>query len=386
MGEEIVLRRARGYAPQPILVAGTQPGWLAVGGQQKNTVALSLGGGQVVLSQHLGDLDTVPAQANFARVVADLARLYDVQPAQVACDLHLDYLSTRWAEESGKPLLRVQHHLAHVMSCMAENGVEAPALGVAWDGTGDGGDGTVWGGEFLRVTPTGWERFAHLRRFRLPGGEKAVREPRRVAVGLLYELLGVDLFLRKDLECMQSFPSQEQSLLHTMLGRGVNAPWTSSAGRLFDAVAALLNLRLLAAYEGQAAMALEFAVNADESATYPFDLGTDGVLDWGPMVQAILLDQGKSSTEKIAARFHRTLVEMIVAVARRCGEERVALSGGCFQNRVLLEWTVQRLRAEGFVPYWHRRVPPNDGGLALGQLVAAAPSSQPSLVRVGGHG
>ncbi|MBO0711306.1 MAG: carbamoyltransferase HypF, partial [Acetobacteraceae bacterium] len=228
-GEAQILRRARGYAPAPIAVAGIPGGSLAVGGHLKTTVALSRPG-EVVLGQHIGDLETPAARAAHDRAVADAIRLYAVEPRLVARDLHPDYASGRVAEASGLPVVAVQHHLAHVASCLAEHGIAPPVLGVAWDGSGYGPDGTVWGGEFLLVTRDGWRRVAHLRRFRLPGGEAAVREPRRAAIGLLYEAFGDDALAMTDLPPVAAFPAGELRVLTTVLARGVNAPWCSSAG------------------------------------------------------------------------------------------------------------------------------------------------------------
>lgn len=399
-GRELVLRRARGFAPLPVqLVAadvrrlklqsqaqlaqseppyvGCYESVLAVGAHLKNSVALSVGN-QVFISQHIGDLETAPALAAFRRVTADLPRLYEVHPEVIAADAHPDYLSTQFAKERvaqspGARFISVQHHYAHVLSCMAENELEPPALGVCWDGTGYGSDGTIWGGEFLRVTDDGFERVAHLRPFRLPGGEQAMREPRRAALGLLYEFLGEEAFTLKRLPPLGAFSETELRTLRQMLARGVNAPLTSSVGRLFDAVASLLGLRQVAGFEGQAAMEVEFAADAGASdEAYELTL-SDGVLDWTPMMHDLLHDIDEHiPTATIAAKVHHALVEGIVAVARVVGEERVALSGGCFQNKYLTECAVRRLREEGFRPHWHQRVPPNDGGIALGQVLAAA--------------
>ncbi len=261
---------------------------------------------------------------------------------------------------------------------MAENGLTPPALGIAWDGTGYGPDGTVWGGECLRVTAGGWERSAHLLPFRLPGGEAAVREPRRSALGLLYAVYGPDAFARADLPPLAAFTAAERAILQTMLARGLNAPLTSSAGRLFDAVAALLGLEQVSAYEGHAAMALEYAADGFEAgAPYPFTLTASGALDWRQMIRNIDDERHKNVPVGFqAARFHTTLVEMMLAAAQRAGERRVILTGGCFQNRRLTEQAVTRLRAAGFEPVWHRRIPPNDGGIAPGQLIAAALARQ----------
>jgi hydrogenase maturation protein HypF len=375
LGQEMVLRRARGYAPYPVPFGESPRPLLAVGGHQKNTIAAAVGC-QVVVSQHVGDLDTPLAFESFRRAIADLSHLYELEPEAVACDAHPDYLSTHHAEKMGLPIVRVQHHYAHIRACMAEHGLSEPLLGVAWDGTGFGPDGTVWGGEFLRITDGGFERVAHFRTFRLPGGEGAARQPRRSALGLLHELLGEDAFANEDLAPLRTFSPRERGLLRTMLRGGLNAPRTSSAGRLFDAVAALLGIRQVASFEGQAAMELEFAVEGAAAAgAYPFHIDESGIIDWGPMIRAILRDIALGpSTGTIARRFHDTLAEIIVAAARLSGESVVALTGGCFQNSYLLEQAVTRLREGGFRVHWPQRIPPNDGGIALGQIVAAASS------------
>jgi hydrogenase maturation protein HypF len=261
---------------------------------------------------------------------------------------------------------------------MAENEIVPPALGVSWDGTGYGLDGTVWGGEFFLVTNETVERVAHLRPFRLPGGDKAVKEPRRAALGLLHEWSGGrdNFMLHMQHKTVRPFSARELATLRSMLAKKLNSPLCSSVGRLFDVVASLVNLRQKIRFEGQAAMELEFALDGvDTDETYSLSLvarHSSLVLDWSPMIETILADIERGvSTGVISARFHNALVEAIVAVARRAGQNRVVLSGGCFQNRYLTERAVRRLQAEGFRPYWHQRVPPNDGGIALGQVVAA---------------
>jgi hydrogenase maturation protein HypF len=374
---EMVLRRARGYAPLPVHMKNTLPCVLAVGGHLKNSVALSVGK-EIFISQHIGDLETSGAFSAFRRTTADLPRLYEVQASVIGCDMHPDYLSTKHATRMRSPLHKVQHHFAHVLACMAENELEGPVLGVSWDGTGYGADGTVWGGEFLLTDEDSFQRVAHFRQFRLPGGDAAVKEPRRTALGVLYEIWGEKVITDRRLAPIASFSDSELVVVQQMLAKKINSPLTSSAGRLFDAVASILGLRHRVTFEGQAAMELEFAIQPAIDEVYPFEV-TDGlpsIVDWTPMIPEILIDLQKGQpTGNISAKFHNTLTESIVAVARKVGETRILLTGGCFQNRYLVERSVGRLLDAGFRPYWHQRVPPNDGGIALGQAVAAARSA-----------
>jgi hydrogenase maturation protein HypF len=370
LDRELVLRRARGYAPLPIHLKGELPQVLAVGAHLKNTIAVSVGR-EVFISQHIGDLETAEAFEAFKRVIESFQKLYELEPELVVCDAHPDYLSTGHAERMGLKLRRVQHHWAHVLSCMAENELEGPVLGISWDGTGYGLDGTVWGGEFLAADLKRFERIAHFRCFKLPGGEAAIKEPRRAAIGLLYELFGEKVFEMDELAPLAACSQNELAAIRRMLARGINSPKTSSVGRLFDAVASILDLRHRVNFEGQAAMELEFAIDGVETSE-SYSLPLDGcVVDWGPMIHEILEDvRLKLPVSQISAKFHNALVEAIVAVAKLVGEERVVLTGGCFQNRYLTERAVLRLREEGFLPYWHQRVPPNDGGIALGQVLS----------------
>jgi len=387
VGRETVLRRARGYAPVFLSFPAAFPSMLAVGGHLKNTVALT-SGNQVFISPHIGDLDTPEALAAFQGIISGLRRLYAAEPERILCDLHPDYGSTRFALNQGRPVIPVQHHHAHVASCMAEHGLDGPVLGVAWDGTGFGSDGTIWGGEFLRTDADGYRREASFRKFRLPGGAAAVREPRRSAAGLMFAVLGEGFFEGWPAGC-QFFKPSDRNALRVMLVRGVQSPWTSSAGRLFDAVAAMVGLRARCHFEGQAAMELEYAIGGlrtDEA--YPFGIGSGDAsapgsprleVDWEPVVLSLLEDLRQDvPTARIAARFHNALAEIIVEIAKRSGEDRVVLTGGCFQNRYLTERAVRRLRMEGLHPYWHQRVPPNDGGIALGQAWIAARSFEKS--------
>jgi len=347
-----------------------------VGAHLKNAVAASVEN-EVFVSQHIGDLETAQAFDAFRSVITSLETLYDLHPTAVSADAHPDYLSTSFAVRARLPVIRVQHHYAHLLSCMAENAIEGTCLGVAWDGTGYGLDGTVWGGEFLRPAGATFQRVAHLRTFRLPGGEQAVKEPRRAAIGLLYELFGDALFAMEECAPVWAFSSRERRIIQGMLARQINTPRTSAVGRLFDAVAAILGLHLGSQFEGQAAMKLEWARDGFETdEAYPVRISADPsglVLDWEPLIFEVLADARRCvPVAQIAARFHNALVEGIVTVAEQLGEERIILTGGCFQNRYLTERAVTRLRAEGLRPYWHQRIPPNDGGVALGQIVAAS--------------
>ena len=387
MGREIVLRRARGYAPLPIRIKHPLQASQAVGAHLKNAVALA-NGQDAVISQHIGDLETEAAYEAFQNVIDDLKRLYALSPATVACDAHPDYLSTRYAGETGLPLVSVQHHLAHVLACMAENELDGPVMGVSWDGTGYGLDGTIWGGEFLLVGERQVSRIAHFRPFSLPGGDKAVKEPRRTALGILHSLYGDQVFQRDDLAPLMAFTPQELAILRTMLARNINCPLTTSVGRLFDAVAAIAGLCRQIRFEGQAAMALEFALSGIETdEAYPFDLdvsSSPGLLKWERVFEEAVHDAARGvPVGMISAKFHNGLVEAVIAVAGLAGIERVVLTGGCFQNRYLTERAVTCLQAAGFRPYWHQRVPPNDGGIALGQLVAA--SQRRTWINVSGY-
>jgi hydrogenase maturation protein HypF len=381
-GAPRLLRRARGWAPLPVAVRADLPVILGVGAHMKTAVALSIGR-QVFVSQHIGDLETPEALEAFARVIADFERLYGVSPEAVAHDLHPGYASTVFAKklaaERGIPAIAVQHHHAHLAACLAENEIDGPALGVCWDGTGYGTDGSVWGGEFLLGDAADFARVAHIRPFRLPGGEAAVREPRRTALALLLESRGRSVLSREELEPVRAFTLAERDILAQMLARSVNAPVTTSAGRLFDAAASLLGLVQRSAFEGQAAMAVEAAALAAPAGAgaYPFPLvkrnGAPALLDWEPLVDALLEDRAKGAPAGVmAARFHAALADGISAAARQAGSQRVALTGGCFQNKLLTELAVERLRADGIEVLLHGAVPPNDGGIGVGQVLVAA--------------
>ena len=359
-GRPQILRRARGYAPLPIVTPRKLPPVLAVGGHLKNTIAIAIGR-DVFLSQHIGDLNTIESRCAFERTIDDFCKLYRFTPQMVACDLHPDYASSRWALASGLPVVQIQHHHAHVAACAAENGLETNYLGVAWDGTGLGLDGTIWGGEFFLADRGRFERVAHLRQFRLPGGDAAMRDCSRPAAGLLWEIFGAS-----------AANHIASSVVQSMLANHVNSPLTSSVGRLFDAAAYLSGAAERNCFEGQAAMCFEGAI-ADEHSAEAYRIENHGrVGDWQPLVEAILLDRRANiDVARISVRFHNALANWIVEVARETGTRDVVLSGGVFQNAYLAERASKLLEEAGFHVFTHHQVPANDAGLALGQAVLA---------------
>ncbi len=378
LGRELMLRRARGYAPLPIDI-GRSPETpvIAVGAHLKNAIAIS-SGSNVFVSQHIGDLETKESFDAFERAVKDFSNLYELEDPALVCDIHPDYLSTKYAHTRANKVSEIQHHYAHIAACMAENQIDGSVLGVAWDGTGYGLDGSVWGGEFLVTNQTSFDRRASFVQFKLPGGDSAVREPRRSALGVLYEIFAADLFSLEGIPPLQSFKKSELEIIHQMLAKDLNSPKTSSVGRLFDAVASIVGLRQRAKFEGQAAMELEFLTSGNSTDdSYPYDWVKSAVepgtmlVDWKPIIIGILDDVGRSlDSAYISTKFHNSLVGIVVDVAKQLRLERVVLSGGCFQNVYLTERCVNSLSNNGFRPYWHQRVPPNDGGISLGQIYA----------------
>jgi hydrogenase maturation protein HypF len=364
-GEERVMRRSRGYAPETLDVGRDLPELLASGGELKNVFCLTKGT-HAILSQHIGDLENYETLVFFEETLANLQKLFRVTPRAVAYDLHPGYLSTKYALGlAGLEKIGVQHHHAHIASCMAENGLAGEAIGVAMDGTGYGLDGAIWGGEFLLASYAGFERRAHLRYVPLAGGDRAVREPWRSAlgyVGAAERLLAGEHVNEKRLRAVER-----------MIATGTNTVMTSSCGRLFDAVAALIGLRYEVNFEGQAAIELEAMVDPSCEERYEFDIGGEE-LDFRAMMERIAKEGAAPSV--VAARFHNTLAaaihEMCLRMRRESGIGRVCLSGGTFQNMRLLGLVARALRASGFDLFLHRRVPPNDGGIALGQAVIAA--------------
>ena len=375
-GRERVLRRARGLAPHPIDLGMELEQILAMGAELKNTFCLTRGS-HAILSQHLGDLENYETEQFFEETLAKMKHLFKTEPRAIAYDLHLDYRSTRIALNSSiERKLAVQHHHAHIASCMAENHLSGKVIGVAMDGTGLGTDGTIWGGEFLVADYAGFERRAHLRIVPLPGGDAAVRQPWRMALSYLRDSLGSRL--PNDMPCFRDIGAKQLELVDAMLSRGIQTVPTSSCGRLFDAVAAMLGLGSEVTFEGQAAIALEMAADPAVMDRYDFDLEeSDSIaVDLRPAIAEIVEDFSDfHPVSEISARFHNTLSTAIVEVCglirKSDGLDRVCLSGGVFQNRLLLAKTAAGLRSRGFGVCLHALVPANDGGISLGQAVIA---------------
>jgi hydrogenase maturation protein HypF len=374
-GRERVLRRSRGFAPQTISLETADKPVLAFGAELKSTFCLTKDG-HAILSQHIGDLQNYETMQFFEETLSKMKRLFRVTPQAVAYDLHPHYMSSRMAIASDiERKIAVQHHHAHIASCMAENHLSGDVIGVAFDGTGYGLDGKIWGGEFFTGNFTGFVRRAHFRYVALPGGDAAVRQPWRMALSYLRDALG-DQTLR-NVPCFRDIPEHQVSVVDSMLSRRLNTAETSSCGRLFDAVAALTGLASEVTFEGQAAIALEAAAVQSER-RYEFNIedGDPLVIDFRAMIAAIVSDiSNGAAAGDISSRFHNTLnsaiVEACIRIRELTGLDRICLSGGSFQNAYLLHRTVQNLRAKGFGVFLHSTVPANDGGIALGQAAIA---------------
>ena len=372
--QETLLRRARGYAPFSIPLADQHsdlPPILAVGGHLKNTIAIAHHQ-NIYLSQHIGDLSNRLTYEVFNQTIENLGGLYEFKPKIIAHDAHPDYLSGQYADAQDLDLIPIQHHYAHILSCLVDNQLEPPVLGIAWDGTGYGVDNTLWGGEFIHVTQTNWQRIAYFQPFKLLGGEKSVKEPKRVALSLLAQL-NINLLENLPVTLKNQFTKSELILFKNILAKNLNSPLTSSVGRLFDGISSILGISHQASFEGQAAIALEFAtLETKTDEFYDFSLTQNKIIQWQPMLRAILEDLNHNiPISFISAKFHNTLVEIIIAIAKLVGEKKVILTGGCFQNLYLIEKAINRLKIENFVPYWHHQIPSNDGGISVGQILGA---------------
>jgi hydrogenase maturation protein HypF len=367
-GAPTIVRRARGFVPASLPIPGSGPPVLALGGELKSTICFAEGG-RAMLSPHIGDLRHPSADALFRRTIERWRALFDDEPVAVAHDLHPDYRSTRWAEESGLACVGVQHHHAHVAACLAEHGRAGPVLGVAFDGTGYGSDGALWGGEFLEVDLSGFRRLGHLAPLALPGGERAIREPWRLAVAALIDA-------GEPLDVLAAVGGDAVARVRTMLARTSEAPFSTSAGRWFDVAAALAGFQGAISYEGQAAV--EFEAVSEPGPAPSYEIAIEGgdsapfVVGLRSVVSALARDARRGVVASVlSARFHETLARVILHGCRRARERSgltaVALSGGCFQNRRLTERAKELLEMDGFEVLLHRRVPPNDGGLSYGQ-------------------
>jgi hydrogenase maturation protein HypF len=370
------IRRSRGFVPMPVFLDCEVPPVLAVGGELKNTICLTRAK-TAFLSQHVGDLENLEALKFFNETVEHLSRILEIEPGAIAYDLHPEYLSTKWAlDQSGKKLIGVQHHHAHIASCMAENHLEGKVIGFSLDGTGYGTDGHIWGGEVLIADYRGFERTSHLEYVPLPGGAAAIHEPWRMAFSYLHHHYGPE-FRKIDVPFVKKLDEKKTDLLINMIERRINSPLTSSCGRLFDAIAALVGIRDTVSYEGQAAIQLESTMDGRESdAAYMLE-EKDGVIYTRSMFDELLRDiEGGTPTGVISRRFHNGLVNHFSSIAARIREEsgldRVCLSGGSFQNRYLCENLQKKLGLSGFQVFAHSEVPCNDGGLSLGQALIAA--------------
>ncbi len=371
---QIPLRRSRGFAPLPVILPfKLERPVLALGPYMNNTIAVGIDD-KVYLSQHIGDLETPLAMEFYEETVKDYLKLFDIKPEVVAADMHPGYFSTAFGEKYYKErLVKVQHHFAHILSCMAENDVQLgeEVIGFAFDGTGYGDDRTVWGGEVLRASYSGFTREYHLYPFHLPGGDKAVKEPLRTACSLLYETLGSEALHSGLLPLSE----EEMRFYVDMIARGVNSPVTTSMGRLFDGISSIIGFKHKVSYHAQAAIAMEQAAGrSGESGRYPFSM-EGRAIDFRPMIREIIKEKHEGVFEEdIARKFHNTVVDIIVSAAGllrdRTGITKVALSGGVFQNAILLEGTFHKLKEHGFIPLIHQIVPSNDGGISLGQVVA----------------
>jgi hydrogenase maturation protein HypF len=374
------IRRSRGFVPMPVFVNRDLPPVLAVGGELKNTICLTRAK-TAFLSQHVGDLENFEAFGFFKETVEHLSRILEIEPEAIAYDLHPDYLSTKWAlEQTGKKLIGVQHHHAHIASCMAENGIEGKVIGFSLDGTGYGTDGKIWGGEVLIGDFVDFERAAHFEYVPLPGGAAAIHEPWRMAVSYLHHNFGCE-FQSLDLPFLRKLDAKKTALVVQVIEKGINSPLTSSCGRLFDAVASLLGIRDTVSYEGQAAIQLENTMQGTSaSGAYPLEVlsaGETTIIRTPPLFQAILRDLRQSvPTGVIARRFHDGLISTFLTIAQQIRDayaiDRVCLSGGTFQNLYLSKNLQQQLESEGFHVFTQSEVPCNDGGLSLGQALIAA--------------
>lgn len=377
-GKPYILRRSRGYVPFPVKLSFPLEMILACGGELKNTFCLTRGQ-YAFLSHHIGDLENLETLTSFEMGIEHFKRLFYIEPKAVAYDLHPEYLSTKYALSlPDLPKVGVQHHHAHIVSCMVENGMGGEVIGVAFDGTGYGTDETIWGGEFLKANLQSFERLAHLKRVAMPGGTMAIKQPWRMAMVYLADTFG-DRAKELKIDLMKRIDFQKWEVLKRVMERKIHTPWTSSMGRLFDAVSSLLGIRDEVNYEGQAAIELEMAADKDMGEAYSFWVNQEQIpmeIDLSETIKEIVYDlEKKVLASNISGKFHRTISRLITETCKiirtKEGLNRVVLSGGVFQNMLLLSLTTKGLKESGFEVYTHHLVPTNDGGISLGQAVVA---------------
>jgi len=369
-----LIRRARSYAPSPIKIPFKMKQVLACGGELKNTFCLTKDN-YAFISQHIGDLENIETLEHFTNTIELYKRLFRIEPEIVVCDMHPEYLSTKYTLqfEGTLPIIRVQHHYAHIVSCMGENNITKPVIGIAFDGSGYGLDGNIWGGEVLVVDYDSFIRKAHLEYLPLPGGELAIRKPYRLAIGYLFKLFR-DI---PSLPFLQEISETEIKVIKEQIDKWINTPLTSSMGRLFDAVSSLLNICKETSYEGQPAIELEMiGKDIEVDGYYSFEIEEENstfIIKLKNLFEEIINDTDRIPKSFISAKFHNTIAKMALDIALMIREETkidtVALSGGCFQNRRLLRKTINYLRGKNFKVYTHHQVPCNDGGLSLGQAI-----------------
>jgi hydrogenase maturation protein HypF len=379
--KRIYIRRSRGYVPAPIFISKDLPHVLALGAELKNNIAFTKNK-QVFLSQHIGDLENMETLEYFITTIDHLKNILQIEPEAIAHDLHPEYLNSRWLSEHYENLdiehIGVQHHHAHIVSCMAENFIDQKVIGLAMDGTGLGADASIWGGEVLISELSSFERYSHFSYMPLPGGDLAIREPWRIAVSYLYKTFPEDFF-KLDIPLLNTIEENKKRAIVGMIDRKINSPLTSSLGRLFDAVSSLLLIREYVSYEGQAATELEtiaYNTNKTELEVYNITMDDNNLINTGSIIKAIVNDiQNGISSNIISRKFHLSLVNLFTKISLQIRNERniniVALSGGCFQNSFLLEHLVKQLKENSFEVITHRLVPCNDGGISLGQAVIA---------------
>ncbi len=373
------IRRARGFVPKPVYLNRSVEGVFATGAELKNSFCIGKNS-SAILSQYIGDLKDFETYSFYQKAIERYFELFKFKPKLIACDMHPEYLSTGFAEKLNQSdingnkitIVKVQHHHAHIASCLAENQINEKVIGISFDGTGYGTDGNIWGGEFLVCDTKTFDRYAHFDYVKMPGGDLAVNEPWRMLLSYLDKNSFQDI---RSLKCFDSVQNEEIELVYNMIQKGINVPLTSSAGRLFDTVSCLLNLCSKQTFDAEAPMRLESIIDKSENDFYPY-IYNNGIINFTETIQAIINDLNTIDISIISAKFHNAIVNIILDVSKRIQKDtainRVILSGGTFQNKYLLEKSINILTKNNFEIYTNRLVPPNDGGIALGQLVIAS--------------